>query len=78
MEKYNSGAGATQGKNSKDPVTISADGLKDIIALTKSVQNSPPNLALAYIRAKRQNNMIKNLGLVGKFYPQRLKGILKQ
>lgn len=78
VEKYNSGAGATQGKNSKDPVTISADGLKDIIALTKSVQNSPPNLALAYIRAKRQNNMIKNLGLVGKFYPQRLKGILKQ
>lgn len=77
LENYNHGQGSYGKGDETDPVTISATGLKKISDITESVKNDASNLTLAYLRAKKQNEMIDSLGLTGHFYPNRFKNLLK-
>lgn len=76
IENYNQGEGSF-GKGLKtDPITISATGLSNVTNLTEQVKNDPSNLNAAFLRSKKQNQLIENLGLSAHFYPNRLKNIL--
>lgn len=77
IKTFNEGQGSYGTGNKTDPVTISAVGLEEIGNLTEQAKNEPNNLVAAFVRARKQNEMIRGLNLSGHFYPNRLKNALK-
>ena len=73
VEHFNQGQGSYDQGNKTDPVTISATGLSNVINLTSQAQGEPNNLTKAFVRSKKQNQLIEGLGLSAHFYPNRLK-----
>lgn len=73
IEYFNQGQGTYDKGDKTDPVTISATGLSNVINLTSQAQGEPNNLTKAFVRSKKQNQLIEGLGLSAHFYPSRLK-----
>ncbi len=76
IEFFNKGQGSYAKGDKTDPITISATGLSKVISLTDQAQGQPNNLTQAFVRAKKQNQLISALGLSAHFYPNRLKNAL--
>lgn len=76
IEFFNKGQGSYTKGDKTDPITISATGLSKVISLTDQAQGQPNNLTQAFVRAKKQNQLISTLGLSAHFYPNRLKNAL--
>ena len=76
IEYLNQGQGSYSRGDKTDPITISATGLSKVISLTSQAQDEPNNLTKAFVRSKKQNQLIEELGLSAHFYPNRLKNAL--
>lgn len=60
-----------------DPITISAGGNSKVLVETAKAQEySIPNEYWAKKRSVIQNELIEDLGLTGRFYPNRLSKLL--
>ena len=76
IEYFNRGQGTYEQGNKTDPITLSVTGLSKVIDLTQQSQNEPNNLTKAFVRSKKQNQLINGLGLEAHFYPGRLRNAL--